>query len=142
MNPLPGEIFLDNDFPTRSGGTQPVYIVVVGEVPYVEGSVLFVMLNPAKGPTHFAGPDWEWPERFIVPARLNSLNIAAELLIDDVYVAKTSSLLRACSQVGHIDREMTGELLWAICESPGIPGIYCVALEAIAARLTPDPRRN
>lgn len=138
MNPTTGDIFLDQHFPTRSNQTKPTYILVVGDTPHVEGSVLIAALNPAKRTTHFAGPEWDWPERFIIPARLTSLNIPAEVLIDDVYRANQARLLQSCSFAGQVDPDIMGEILWALCQSPGVPGIYCMALEQIALQLAPQ----
>jgi len=77
-------------------------------------------------------------QAYFIPARLTSLNIPAEVLIDDVYRANQARLLQSCSFAGQVDPDIMGEILWALCQSPGVPGIYCMALEQIALQLAPE----
>ena len=138
MNPLPGEIFLDEEFPLRSGQTKLVYIMVVCNTPEVSDSVLIALINPFADDDVEIGPDWEWPERFVLSARNNPLNRATEVMIDDVYQARSHALTHRCRFIGSFDTQVTAAILRALCESPGVARIHADSIRDIAMRLNPD----
>lgn len=138
MNPLPGEIFLDQDFPIQSELTKPVYIMVVCNAPQTHQSVLFALIDPFADSQEAAGPDWEWPERFVVPQRFNPLNRATAIMLDDVYRADSMVLTQRCEFIGDFDTRTTASILRSLSESPGVEKVYAEVIEDAAGRMDPD----
>lgn len=138
MNPISGEIFLDKNFPAQSELTKPVYNMVVCSLPRTSHSILFALIDPFADSQEAPGPDWEWPERFVVPQRFNPLNRATAVMLDDVFRADANALKQHCEYIGNFDTRTTTHILRALSQSPGVEKIYANIIREAAARMDPD----
>lgn len=138
MNPISGEIFLDKDFPVQSELTKPLYTMVVCNVPQTNHSVLFALIDPFADSQEAPGPDWEWPERFVVPQRGNPLNRATAVMLDDIYRGNGLVLKKQCEFIGSFDTRTTTHILRSLSESPGVEKIYADIIRDAAGHMDPD----
>ena len=114
--------------------------MVVCNTPQVSDSVLVALINPFANTDEMVGPDWEWPERFVLPGHNNPLNRPTEIMIDDVYQASCLMLAERCSFIGSFDTTTTAAVLRSLCESPGVARFHADAIRDIAMRLNPEYR--
>ncbi len=138
MNPLSGEIFLDKDFPTLGDLVKPVYIMVVCNAPQTPDSVLFALIDPFANDEEAGGPDWEWPESFVVPQRFNPMNRTTAVMLDDVYRGNAIALKQRCEFIGGFDTRTTASILRSLSESPGVEKIYAEVIREAAGLMDPD----
>lgn len=137
MNPLPGEVFVDEDFTLQSGVRKPMYLMVACETPRANDSVLFTLINPFTEAGEEEGPDWEWPERFLVQHYDSPLKRPVAIMIDDVYRANSAIMLQRCRYVGHFDTLITADILASLSDSPGVSKRYANVIRDIAHRMNP-----
>ena len=137
MNPLPGEIFLDGDFALQNGVIKPMYLMVACDTPAASQSVLFTLVTPLAEAREEGGPDWEWPERFVVKHYHSPLNRPTTVMIDDVYRASSVIMLQRCRYIGSFDTRLTADILASLGESPGISRKWASAIRDVAHRLSP-----
>ena len=83
------------------------------------------------------GPDWEWPERFVVKHYHSPLNQPTTVMIDDVYRASSVIMLQRCRYIGSFDTRLTADILASLGESPGISRKWASAIRDVAHRLSP-----
>ncbi len=138
MNPLPGAIFLDKDFTLPSGVVKPMYLMVVCDLPGTSQSVLFSLIDPFADEQDEEGPDWEWPERFVLQHQNSPLNRPTAVLLDDVYRANSAILTQRCSHIGSFHPLITADILAALSESRGVSGRYAEVIREMVYQINPQ----